>query len=149
MLDTRGKFAGIRNLKSRMKMPHHTRVRISISKWVVCPLPDRTKHRNPMKIYMRYHYEIFRGYQYMLMFANVHFLSLDLKVGRRQRKEKNKEARLPDYSRDCIFQSPIGKGSSTLTPFQCTLVLQVILIRHLLSLTFSFSIRTGENKIGF
>ena len=31
------KFAGINNLKSRMKMPHHTRVRISISKWVVCP----------------------------------------------------------------------------------------------------------------
>lgn len=31
------KFAGIRFLKPRMKMPHHTRVRVSIGKWVVCP----------------------------------------------------------------------------------------------------------------
>ena len=31
------KLAGIRCLKPRMKMPHRTRVRVSIGKWVVCP----------------------------------------------------------------------------------------------------------------
>lgn len=111
-----------------MKMPHHTRVRISISKWVVCPYQIGQSTEIQWKstwdiLLMRY----LEGYQYMLMFANVHFLSLDLKVGRIQRKEKNKEFCLP-WLQGLHFSITHREGFINTDSIPMYVTLQVILI---------------------
>lgn len=89
MLDTRGKICWDQKLeiKNEDASSHQGQ---NFNKQMGClSLPDRTKHRNPMKIYMRYStHEIFRG---ISIYVNVCKCSFSFIRSKSWKKTKERE----------------------------------------------------------